>query len=275
VNRCFVIQPFDGGKFDKRYDDVLVPAIEAADLEPYRVDRDPKVSVPIDEIESGIESSRVCLADITTDNPNVWFELGYAIASTREVVLICSEERTTKFPFDVQHRTITRYTTESKRDFDKLGDAITARLKAIISTESKLKAVVQISSVAAVEGLEQHEFAALVAAAEMLTDPMGSISTNHIARDMEKAGFTQIAATLAVRSLIAKGMLHAFEDKDYDNSPYTAIRVTDNGMSWLLQNTDRLRMRRALSASASAKPSSDYDDASSVSPGFPDDEIPF
>jgi hypothetical protein len=31
--RCCVFQPFDKGDFDKRYDDVLVPAIEAAPSE--------------------------------------------------------------------------------------------------------------------------------------------------------------------------------------------------------------------------------------------------
>jgi hypothetical protein len=36
--RCFVIQPFDrGGPYDKRYRDVLTPAIQEAGLEPYRV----------------------------------------------------------------------------------------------------------------------------------------------------------------------------------------------------------------------------------------------
>lgn len=37
---CFMIQPFDGGKFDKRYEDVFKPAIEAAGLIAYRVDND-------------------------------------------------------------------------------------------------------------------------------------------------------------------------------------------------------------------------------------------
>jgi hypothetical protein len=32
---CFVIQPFDGGRFDKRFTDVFKPAIEAAGLDPY------------------------------------------------------------------------------------------------------------------------------------------------------------------------------------------------------------------------------------------------
>ena len=30
---CFVIQPFDNGKYDKRYEDTFKPAIEAAELE--------------------------------------------------------------------------------------------------------------------------------------------------------------------------------------------------------------------------------------------------
>src|SRR3954470_8200000 len=100
--RCFVIQPFDKGPFDKRYDDVLVPAIQMAAFEPYRVDRDPSVTIPIDTIEEYIRESDACLADITLDNPNVWYEVGFSFASGKDVVLVCSEERT-KFPFDVRH----------------------------------------------------------------------------------------------------------------------------------------------------------------------------
>ena len=69
---CFVIQPFDNGKYDKRFEDVYKPAIEAAGAEAYRVDRDHSVEVPIDAIEEGIRSAEVCLADVSDDNPNVW-----------------------------------------------------------------------------------------------------------------------------------------------------------------------------------------------------------
>jgi hypothetical protein len=92
MNRCFVMQPFDGGTFDKRFEAIFSPAIIEANLEPYRVDRDPSVSVPIQEIEKGIRDADICLADITTDNPNVWFELGFAFAIPHEVVLVCSDE---------------------------------------------------------------------------------------------------------------------------------------------------------------------------------------
>lgn len=86
---CFVIQPFDRALFDKRYAEVFAPAISDAGLEPYRVDQDPSSSVPIQDIEAGIRGAVLCFAEITTDNPNVWFELGYAIAAGKSVVLAC------------------------------------------------------------------------------------------------------------------------------------------------------------------------------------------
>ena len=57
--KCFVIHPFDDGKqYDKRYEDVFAPAIKDADLEPYRVDRDLSVSVPIDENDHIVARSK-------------------------------------------------------------------------------------------------------------------------------------------------------------------------------------------------------------------------
>lgn len=76
---CFVIQPFDSGKFDKRFEDIYKPAIEAAGLVAYRVNKDPGVSVLIESIEKGIRQAILCLADITEDNPNVWYELGFSL----------------------------------------------------------------------------------------------------------------------------------------------------------------------------------------------------
>ena len=60
METCFVIQPFDGGgKFDKRYEDIYSPAIKAANLIPYRVDRDPSVNIPIEDIEKEISAPTV------------------------------------------------------------------------------------------------------------------------------------------------------------------------------------------------------------------------
>src|SRR5580658_2497581 len=141
---CFVIQPFDSGKFDKRFDDVYRPAIEAAGLEAYRVDRDPGVDVPIDAIEQGIRSATICLADITTDNPNVWYELGFAFAAGRPVVMVCSKERPDKkYPFDIQHRTIILYCADAPSDFDTLQHSLTARIKALLTKSETLRQIAE------------------------------------------------------------------------------------------------------------------------------------
>jgi hypothetical protein len=163
---CFVIQPFDADKFDKRFEEVYSPAIQAAGLDPYWVDRDPSVDVLIDAIESGIRGAAVCLADITTDNPNVWYELGFAFAAGRPVVMVCSDERTgKKYPFDIQHRTIIAYKAHSPSDFVKLKSEITSRIKALITRTEALRAIGASEQVAPVQGLTQPELAVIAALA--------------------------------------------------------------------------------------------------------------
>ena len=100
---CFVIQPFDREN-DERYEEVFKPALREAGVEPYRVDQDPGVDVPIAAIEDGIRKADICFADITTNNPNVWYELGFAFASLRPVVMVCAKARAEKLPFDIRHR---------------------------------------------------------------------------------------------------------------------------------------------------------------------------
>jgi hypothetical protein len=68
---CFVIQPFDHGRYDELYNDIFASAITAAGLKPYRVDKDPSATILIDKIHSEIKAATVCFAEITEDNPNV------------------------------------------------------------------------------------------------------------------------------------------------------------------------------------------------------------
>ena len=101
---CFVIQPFNE-IYDKRYEDIYNPAIRATGLIPYRVDKDPSARIIIEQIEKKIEDAAICFADISIDNPNVWYELGYAFASGKDVVMVCDKQRK-DFPFDVRQKSI-------------------------------------------------------------------------------------------------------------------------------------------------------------------------
>lgn len=244
MGTCFVMQPFDGSTFDRRYEEIFKPAIEAAKLDPYRVDQDPKASIPIDEIERGIREARVCLAEITNDNPNVWFELGYAIACGKEVVLICSDERQAKFPFDVQHRSIIRYSQKSPSDFSKLQSQITERLEAYLAKSEKIGQAAEISKLAKIDGMEAHEIVALAALAENLDHPDDNASTYQIKRDMEAAGFTKVAATIALKSLADKRLVEFDRHQDPENGDsYNGYSLTSAGWNWILNNQRQFALR--------------------------------
>jgi len=246
MNKCFVMQPFDGGVFDKRYEDTFAHAIRDAGLEPYRVDQDPNASIPIQHIESGIRDSRLCFAEITRDNPNVWFELGFAIATGKEVVMVCSSERTTKFPFDVQHRSIIRYSSESVRDFESLRKQIVTKIKAIIHREESLPKVSELAKLNKIEGLDQHEIVCLAALAENLEHPDDHAAAFQIKRDMECSGFTKIATTVAVKSLIQKELISYEHHSEFDGNTYVGYTLTDRGWAWVLENQDRFMLRRPI-----------------------------
>lgn len=243
MGTCFVIQPFDGGVFDKRYEDIIVPAISEAGLESYRVDRDHNVTIPIEDIQNGIRNADVCLADVTLDNPNVWFELGYAIASQKDVVIICSDNSRAKFPFDIQHRSIITYSTGSPRDFDKLKESITARVKAILNKQIKMEYISTNSPIAEMQGLLQHEMVALVSIAQNMETPTDKVGTYYVRQDMSKAGFSAIAVTLAIKGLLDKHFIEIYDDQDYHGNEFKSCFVTDGGMNWLLNNQDKLVMQ--------------------------------
>ncbi len=244
MNKCFVIQPFDGGTFDKRYDDVFAPAITASGLQPYRVDRDPAVNIPILDIERGIDSAEVCLADITTNNPNVWFELGFAIARKKEVILVCSSERQTPFPFDVQHRSVIRYTNQSTSDFKKLGQMITERIVAILKKEKEIDKVVNASPMADSEGLSMHEIVALVTIMQNQLSPIEKVSAYRIKDDMLKAGFTEIAASIGLAKLSDKKMILFGMDTDWNGNEFASYQVERKGRDWIYANEDKLLLKK-------------------------------
>jgi hypothetical protein len=136
---CFVIQPFDNDSFDQRYKDTFKPAITQAGFKAYRVDEDFTVDIPIAQIHKGIREAAACFVEITKDNPNVWYELGYALACEKPLCLVCEKTRRRRFPFDIQHLTIIQYSARAITDFDDLQRKIVLRLEAIRDTKLALQ----------------------------------------------------------------------------------------------------------------------------------------
>lgn len=238
--RCFVIQPFDNGPFDRRYVDVLRPAIEAAGFEAYRVDQDPSSVIPIDTITAEIGNSDVCLADISEDNPNVWFEIGFALACNREVVLICSESRRTHFPFDVRHRTIIKYRTDSSSDFDVLSNSLKARLSAYAKSESAVRRAVSSSPIRPTDGLLPYEVAILVYLLENRLEPTDGESGYSIQQAVHRSGYTKAAISLGLERLRSRDYIALRSFSDSLGEPTSIYCLQRKGMDWLLENESKV-----------------------------------
>jgi hypothetical protein len=252
MQTCFVIQPFDNDNFDRRFDEVFSPAIKAAGLDPYRVDRDPKVDVLVDGIENGIRIATVCLADITIDNPNVWYELGFAFASGRPVVMVCSDGRTgKKYPFDIQHRTIIPYRAESPSDFEALKFAITSRIKGLMTRTDKLRDIQASEQVAPVQGLTQPELLVLAAVAGNVILPGERVGLYSAKMDVKRAGFTAIGFSLGVQRLHKKEFIELHETFEINGERSQEVAVTTGGWDWIERNEDKFLIRRPTADAAS------------------------
>ena len=104
---CFVMQPFAAPLGDY-YDKICKPAIEKAGLRPVRADAEIFATGKImDQVWQGINAAKVLVAELTTRNPNVFYELGLAHAMKKPVVLVSAKEE--DVPFDLQHIRVIYY----------------------------------------------------------------------------------------------------------------------------------------------------------------------
>ena len=228
---CFVIQPFSR-RFDQRYNDVYKRALEEARLEPYRVDQDPSTEKIIETIEDQIRKATICLADITTDNPNVWYELGYAFAVGRSVIMVCSKERKGKYPFDIRHRTIIEYTLDSLDDFAKLRKQITTRAKALLKKIAE-QPVIETQQLVPTQDLTPGEFSVLRIAAGKTTMPGTCVRAWSVRENAIRDGLNGLSYGVAIQSLKRKGFVELYYG-EYENGEYDeTVTVTDSAWTWL------------------------------------------
>ncbi|MDC5808117.1 hypothetical protein OPW36_06315 [Vibrio europaeus] len=97
--KVFVVMQFTD-QFNDLYNTVIKPVCEEAGLEALRADDFYSNGLIINDIVNSIYESSVIIADITPNNPNVYYEVGFAHASNKNVILLCDRERE-KLPFDL------------------------------------------------------------------------------------------------------------------------------------------------------------------------------
>ena len=97
--QAFVVMQFSDA-FNALYTDVIKPTCEKFGLKAIRADDIYKPGLIINDIALSIEEASVIIADVTTDNPNVFYEVGYAHGIKKTTILLSDRTRET-LPFDV------------------------------------------------------------------------------------------------------------------------------------------------------------------------------
>ena len=101
INYVFVIMSFDA-KYDKTYEAIVTGGklVKNYDLQVERVSEHKGDYIITERIERSINKSEIVICDVSEKSPNVYYELGYARAKGKKVILTAIEG--TVLPFDVR-----------------------------------------------------------------------------------------------------------------------------------------------------------------------------
>lgn len=104
--KAFVAMQFQTPEYESLFREVIEPVCKGQGLQAYRADFTYMPGLIIEDIKKQILEARVVIAEITPQNPNVYYEVGYADALNKPVILISDRKEGLK-PFDVRaYRTI-------------------------------------------------------------------------------------------------------------------------------------------------------------------------
>lgn len=244
---CFVIQTFDGGKFDRRYIETIKPALIKADVDPQRADEILGLNPVIEKIEKAIESAAICIAEVSEDNPNVWLELGYALALDRPTVILCDRAARPKLPFDIQHRPIIFYRTDSRSGFDELERDIVRFVKNQLENERHIAKTYTLKPGSEEStDLAKYEVSILATAFAAWPTPVGSISHWDLEKKLQKEGFTDVGLALGISKLIGrKYLLERIvmeEDSHYGSIEVKHYQISPEGIKWIEMHSELLTL---------------------------------
>jgi hypothetical protein len=135
TDTCFIMMPFSSPLGDY-YSKIYEPAVRKAGLTPIRADNDIfGTGKIIDQIWSGITSAKVLIAELTSRNPNVFYELGLAHALKKPVVLVSSNEQ--DVPFDLKHIRVIYYEMHDPFWGNKLIDKVAENILSAIKNPTE------------------------------------------------------------------------------------------------------------------------------------------
>lgn len=113
--KALIVTPFDSSS--KRINDTISRCLHKLNIEIVKIDHINVGENITNSITMAIDSIDFAVFDITRQNPSVMYELGYAQALRKPIIIIVNKETTKRLPFDIQGFYILVYDTNNLRNF--------------------------------------------------------------------------------------------------------------------------------------------------------------
>jgi hypothetical protein len=270
MTTCFVMQVFDGnGPYDRRFDETFSPAIKRGGANALRADKILGTKPVIEKIEAAIRDCTIAFAEITENNSNVFIELGYALSLDIPLVMVCDKTKRATLPFDISHRPVIFYKTESQGNFEELAKGIETSVAAALHEAATKRSMRPADTVSlrSSDGLKDRIL--LEVLESEIGNPQG-LPAYVLKRALSADGVTERLTSLAALALTRDGLIEstAFEDRDGDG--YMTYKLTESGKDLLLSRYAEIKQDEE----AKQRPNRM---ATRSSPFVPDvdDDIPF
>lgn len=117
-NQIFMIMPFHNDDIGKFYFDIIRPFIkDDLKINIYRADDFKDNDIIVQTIYTLLEESEIIIADTTHENKNVFYEIGYASAIGKEIIIIQNKTTEQKLFFDRAHIRAIMYDPDDTETF--------------------------------------------------------------------------------------------------------------------------------------------------------------
>lgn len=109
---CFVIMPYSPAT-DRLFSDAILPSLRAAqvaDILPLRADTMGQEELTLRaHIQGAVEAADFCIVDVTGSNPNVMFELGFAAARQKPLLVMVEKSAAHTLPANIRDLLLLKY----------------------------------------------------------------------------------------------------------------------------------------------------------------------
>lgn len=123
---AFVLMPFDS-KFDDLYKFGIKEPAAKLGIRAERVDEQIYQGGMLERIYRQIDAADIIIADMSGQNPNVFYEVGYAHAKEKLCILLTSDAN--DIPFDLKHRRHIVYKDSIKNLSEQISENLTWAIK--------------------------------------------------------------------------------------------------------------------------------------------------